>query len=287
MTISLRYLVGGVRDGVTRIANSAGQLSAITEQTSAGVTSQRNETDQVATAMNEMAATVHEVAHSAEQASAAAVNASLKARQGSDIVSEAAHLIENLAAEVSNSKSAMDDLTIESNKIGGVLDVIKAVAEQTNLLALNAAIEAARAGDAGKGFAVVSEEVRSLAQRTQISTEEIAKLIESLHIRTSEVSHKLDSSLKLSNASVELTRTAGHTINDINQSVATIEAMNHQIAAAAEEQSVVAEQISRSVVNVREVSEKTASASAETAASSAELAGLGAHMQSLISKFKL
>ncbi|WP_375232528.1 methyl-accepting chemotaxis protein [Pseudomonas marginalis] len=237
--------------------------------------------------MNEMAATVHEVAHSAEQASAAAVNASLKARQGSDIVSEAAHLIENLAAEVSNSKSAMDDLTIESNKIGGVLDVIKAVAEQTNLLALNAAIEAARAGDAGKGFAVVSEEVRSLAQRTQISTEEIAKLIESLHIRTSEVSHKLDSSLKLSNASVELTRTAGHTINDINQSVATIEAMNHQIAAAAEEQSVVAEQISRSVVNVREVSEKTASASAETAASSAELAGLGAHMQSLISKFKL
>ncbi|EGH34123.1 histidine kinase, HAMP region: chemotaxis sensory transducer, partial [Pseudomonas syringae pv. japonica str. M301072] len=143
-------------DGVTQIASAAEQLSAVTEQTSAGVNSQKSETDQVATAMHEMSATVQEVARNAEQASHAAVNASKEAREGDGVVSKAVAQIEKLATEVTHSKSAMDELKNESNKIGGVLDVIKAVAEQTNLLALNAAIEAARAGEAGRGFAVVA-----------------------------------------------------------------------------------------------------------------------------------
>ncbi|WP_259648409.1 methyl-accepting chemotaxis protein, partial [Pseudomonas syringae] len=138
MTGNLRELIGGLRDGVTQIASAAEQLSAVTEQTSAGVNSQKNETDQVATAMHEMSATVQEVARNAEQASHAAVNASKEAREGDGVVSKAVAQIEKLATEVTHSKSAMDDLKNESNKIGGVLDVIKAVAEQTNLLALNA-----------------------------------------------------------------------------------------------------------------------------------------------------
>ncbi|KPX48470.1 Methyl-accepting chemotaxis protein [Pseudomonas syringae pv. helianthi] len=287
MTGNLRELIGGLRDGVTQIASAAEQLSAVTEQTSAGVNSQKNETDQVATAMHEMSATVQEVARNAEQASHAAVNASKEAREGDGVVSKAVAQIERLATEVKHSKSAMDELKSESNKIGGVLDVIKAVAEQTNLLALNAAIEAARAGEAGRGFAVVADEVRSLAQRTQTSTEEIAALISGLHTRTTQVATILDNSQALTENSVELTRNAGASINNMTQAISTIETMNHQIAAAAEEQSAVAEEINRSVLNVRDISEQTASASEETAASSVELARLGVHLQSLVSRFKV
>ncbi len=287
MTSNLRELIGGLRDGVTQIASAAEQLSAVTEQTSAGVNSQKNETDQVATAMHEMSATVQEVARNAEQASHAAVNASKEAREGDGVVSKAVAQIEKLATEVTHSKSAMDELKNESNKIGGVLDVIKAVAEQTNLLALNAAIEAARAGEAGRGFAVVADEVRSLAQRTQTSTEEIAALISGLHTRTAQVATILDNSQALTANSVELTRNAGVSINNMTQAISTIETMNHQIAAAAEEQSAVAEEINRSVLNVRDISEQTASASEETAASSIELARLGVHLQSLVSRFRV
>ncbi|WP_162863798.1 HAMP domain-containing methyl-accepting chemotaxis protein, partial [Pseudomonas viridiflava] len=137
MTGNLRELIGGLRDGVTQIASAAEQLSAVTEQTSAGVNSQKTETDQVATAMHEMSTTVQDVARNAEEASHAAVNASKEAREGDSVVARAITQIESLASEVEHSKSAMDELKSESNKIGGVLDVIKAVAEQTNLLALN------------------------------------------------------------------------------------------------------------------------------------------------------
>lgn len=285
MTTNLRQLVVGLRDGVTQIASSAVQLSAVTEQTNAGVNSQRSETDQVATAMNEMAATVQEVARNAEQASQAAVSASKEARDGDAVVAKAVLQIEKLATEVGHSKTAMDELKQESNKIGGVLDVIKAVAEQTNLLALNAAIEAARAGEAGRGFAVVADEVRSLAQRTQSSTEEIATLIGGLHSRTAQVATTLENSRLLTDNSVALARDAGASIGNISRSISTIESMNQQIAASAEEQSSVAEEINRSVLSVRDISEQTASASEETAASSVELSRLGVHLQGLVSKF--
>lgn len=287
MTANLRQLIGGLHEGVTQIASAAEQLSAVTEQTSAGVNSQRNETDQVATAMNQMASTVQEVASNAEQASHAAASASKEARDGDAVVTKAVLQIEKLATEVGHSKTAMDDLKEESNKIGGVLDVIKAVAEQTNLLALNAAIEAARAGEAGRGFAVVADEVRSLAQRTQTSTEEIAALIDGLHRRTAQVATTLENSRLLTDNSVELTRDAGTSIRNISQSISTIESMNQQIAASAEEQSAVAEEINRSVLSVRDISEQTASASEETAASSVELARLGMHLQGLVSKFEI
>lgn len=177
MTGSLRGVIGGIHDGVTHIASAARELSAVTLQTRMGVNSQKVETDQVATAMNEMATTVQEVARHAEQASQAAVNASSDARNSDDVVAQAMTQIERLATEVGHSTDAMAQLKLESDKIGTVLDVIKSVAQQTNLLALNAAIEAARAGEAGRGFAVVADEVRSLAQRTQASTEEIEGLI--------------------------------------------------------------------------------------------------------------
>ncbi|EPJ77324.1 methyl-accepting chemotaxis protein [Pseudomonas sp. CFII64] len=287
MTLSLRDLIGGIGDGVTQIASAAEQLSAVTEQTSVGINSQKNETDQVATAMNQMAASVQEVARNAQQASEAAVHADRQAREGDQVVGEAIDQIEQLAQEVANSTQAMNLLRKESDKIGGVLDVIKSVSQQTNLLALNAAIEAARAGEAGRGFAVVADEVRSLAQRTQQSTEEIEELIAALQNGTQQVATTLDNSRSLTDNSVQLSRRAGSALEQITRTVSTIQDMNLQIATASEEQSTVAEQINRNVLSVRDVSEQTAAASDETAASSVELARLGTHLQGLVAKFRV
>lgn len=287
MGTTLRELIGGIRDSVTQIASAAEELSAVTEQTSAGVNSQKVETDQVATAMHQMAATVQEVARNAEEASEAAVAADQQAREGDKVANEAIAQIERLASEVSHSTEAMGELKRESDKIGSVLDVIKSVAQQTNLLALNAAIEAARAGEAGRGFAVVADEVRSLALRTQNSTEEIEALIASLQNGTQQVATIMDNSRDLTASSVELTRRAGSSLKSITQTVSAIQAMNQQIAAAAEQQSATAEEINRSVLNVRDVSEQTSAASEETAASSIELARLGTHLQSLVGQFRV
>ncbi len=287
MGATLRDLISGIRDGVTQIASAAEELSAVTEQTSAGVNSQKVETDQVATAMHEMSATVHEVARNAEQASVAASDADKEARAGDKVVGEAIGQIERLAKEVIRSSDAMTVLEQESDKIGKVMDVIKAVAEQTNLLALNAAIEAARAGEAGRGFAVVADEVRGLAQRTQQSTEEIESLVAGLQNGTRQVSEIMLGSRTLTDSSVELTRKAGVSLESITRTVSNIQAMNQQIAAAAEQQSSVADEISRSIVNVRDVSEQTAEASEETAASSVELARLGGQLQMLVSHFRV
>jgi len=284
---TLRNLISGIRDGVTQISSAAEELSAVTEQTSAGVNSQKVETDQVATAMHEMTATVQEVARNAEEASQAAAAADGEAREGDKVVGEAIAQIERLATEVVRSTEAMSVLQQESNKIGAVMDVIKAVAEQTNLLALNAAIEAARAGEAGRGFAVVADEVRSLAQRTQKSTEEIEGLVAGLQSGTEQVANVMNNSRSLTDNSVELTRKAGVSLGNITRTVSNIQSMNQQIAAAAEQQSAVADEISRSIVNVRDVSEQTAAASDETAASSVELARLGNQLQMMVSHFKV
>ncbi|EXF92405.1 methyl-accepting chemotaxis protein [Pseudomonas fluorescens HK44] len=287
MGVTLRDLISGIRDGVTQIASAAEELSAVTEETSAGVNSQKIETDQVATAMHEMTATVQEVARNAEEASQAAAAADGEAREGDKVVNEAIAQIERLASEVVRSTEAMTVLQQESDKIGSVMDVIKAVAEQTNLLALNAAIEAARAGEAGRGFAVVADEVRGLAQRTQKSTQEIEGLVAGLQNGTQQVAAVMNNSRNLTDSSVELTRKAGVSLENITRTVSNIQSMNQQIAAAAEQQSAVAEEISRSIINVRDVSEQTAAASDETAASSVELARLGNQLQMMVSHFRV
>ncbi|WP_219266445.1 methyl-accepting chemotaxis protein [Pseudomonas sp. Xaverov 259] len=287
MTRNLRNLISGIGDSARQIASSATQLSAVTEQTRAGVNDQKDETDQVATAMNEMLATAQEVARHAEQASVAANEADQEAAAGEKVVTQAVEQIGHLAHEMARSSQAMIALQHESQKIGSVLDVIKSVSQQTNLLALNAAIEAARAGSAGQGFAVVADEVRSLAQRTQESAEEIEGLILGLNNGTQQVADIMDNSRSLTDNSVGLTRDAGDALAAIARTVSIIQEMNPQIAAAAEQQSAVAEEINRSVLKVRDVTEQTAAASEETAAASAQLTRLSLDLQTLVGKFRL
>ncbi|PQP01628.1 MULTISPECIES: methyl-accepting chemotaxis protein [Pseudomonas] len=287
MMLNLHELIDGIRSGVIQVASAAEQLSAVTEQTTAGVNNQKAETDHVATAMNEMTATVQNVARNAEEASAAASIADQQACEGEQIVGEAIAQIKRLAQELNQSADAVRHLQEQSDKIGGVLDVIKAVAQQTNLLALNAAIEAARAGEAGRGFAVVADEVRNLALRTQRSTEEIETLVAGVQSGTHAVASGMESSLLLSESSVEFTHRAVDALENITSKVSIIQAMNQQIATAAEQQSAVTEEINRSVINVRDISEQTASTCEETASSSTELARLGHELERLVGRFKV
>ncbi|KRP52601.1 methyl-accepting chemotaxis protein [Pseudomonas poae] len=287
MTANLRALIGNISDNARQVASAAEELSTVTEQTRAGVNHQRAETEQVATAMNQMLATAQEVARHAEQASIAAGAANQQTEIGDQVVTGAVAQIEHLAHEMARSSQAMLALQRESQKIGSVLDVIKSVSQQTNLLALNAAIEAARAGEAGQGFAVVADEVRTLAQRTQQSAEEIEGLISGLHSGTQQVADIMDHSRTLTDSSVGLARNAGDALMEIARTVAVIQDMNPQIAAAAEQQSAVAEEINRSVLKVRDASEQTATASEQTATASIELARLGVSLQQYVERFKV
>ena len=286
MTDSLRTLVGRIEDGVQQIASSSEELAAVTTQTSSGMQSQRQETEQAATAMHQMALTVHEVARNAEQASQAARVADGEARQGNQVVQRAVGQIGDMAREVEETAAVIQGLQAESGRIGSVLEVIRAVAEQTNLLALNAAIEAARAGEQGRGFAVVADEVRALALRTHNSTEEIETLIASLQGMSDKAVARMESSRRLTQDTVGLAGEAGGALQRIAQAVANIEQMNQQIAASAEEQSAAAETISQNMVRVRDIGVQTAAASEQTAASSNELARLGVELRELVGQFK-
>lgn len=286
MAQNLNTLVQGIGMGVTQISTSAEKLSAMSEQTSAGVRQQKVEVDQVATAMHEMASTVQEVARNTTDASAAATLAEEQARHGGAVVKQATLQISELAHAIEDLGGAMNVLTQDSEQIGKVIDVIKAVAEQTNLLALNAAIEAARAGEQGRGFAVVADEVRSLAQRTQDSTKEIETLILALQQGTQAAATLMVSSRERTLDTVDLAHKAEQAITQINHSIGTIQEMSLQISAAAEQQSAVADEINRSILSVRDVADQSAVASEESAAATIELASLGHDLQKMTSHFR-
>ncbi len=287
MTENLRHMVKEVSDGISQIASSAEELSSVTEQTSAGAAQQRDQTDQVATAMNQMTATIQEVAQNAEAAANAASESDDRAKEGYDVVSNAMTKIETLSRDISQSAGLISKLQDDSANIGTILDVIREIAEQTNLLALNAAIEAARAGEQGRGFAVVADEVRGLAQRTHQSTGEIENLVNALQQGAKDAVDSMHTNSESAESSVQVSRTAGEALSSIADSVSTIQSMNQQIATAVEEQTSVAEDISENVVSIREVTDQNATANNQIAVSSNGLAELGSDLKRISERFKV
>ncbi|WP_236247890.1 methyl-accepting chemotaxis protein [Pseudomonas mosselii] len=287
MAEGLSGIVSGLQQGIDQLAGSAQALSAVTEQTNREVGSQKDETEQVATAMQQMTATVHDVARNAEQAAQAAQDADDKVESGQQVVRQSMQRIEQLAVAAETASSGIDSLSAEIHTIGDVLEVIKSVAEQTNLLALNAAIEAARAGEQGRGFAVVADEVRALARRTQQSTEEIERLVASLRGNAQQSVTQIRGSTELVRLAVADTLQTESALGSIAAAVSLIQQMNQQIAAAAEQQSSVAEEISRSVTQIRGSADQAALAMEDNARSSVELAQLGSDLKGMVGHFRL
>ena len=280
-------LIQQVFDSSRQLNVAAEELTVITGQTSRGVMSQQSDSDQVATAMNEMTATVQEVARYASQAAEASRTADDETKAGKQVVMDAIEGIKLLAKQVETGAISIKDLQKESENIGSVLTVIQGIAEQTNLLALNAAIEAARAGESGRGFAVVADEVRTLAKRSHDSTVEIKKIIDRLQNEAEKAVRVMDEELEQANHSVEKAEKAGQSLDIIAESVTSIRDMNTHIASAAEEQSAVAEEINRNIVSIAQVAEENAESTNQTTLTSQELARLANGLETQISQFKI
>ncbi len=283
----IQDLVQKVQESVLELNSANQETNQIAAETSEAVDQQRHETDQVAAAMNEFDATAHEVAKNAVEGASAADQAKSTGSEAQRVVQEAIQSINKLAQDIDSSSAVISDLEKEVANITSVLDVIRGIAEQTNLLALNAAIEAARAGEQGRGFAVVADEVRTLASKTQASTEEIQEMISRLQNGTSKAVAVMQSSKTSGDATVELASNANEALNGIAGAIDVISDMNTQIASAAEEQTAVTEEINRSLSRISELADRTSSQSSASKHASDRLTVLGQTLQSLVGKFKV
>jgi len=283
-------ILGVMRDvniATINLAESVEQTSKTMEQTNTGVIQQQNATDQVATAINEMTATVQEVASNAAQAADAAKSADDEARNGQTIVQKSIDVIQTMESKVEEANEAIRLVAEASKDIGAVLDVIRGVSEQTNLLALNAAIEAARAGEAGRGFAVVADEVRTLAQRTQESTNEIQSTIERLQSGSDHAVHVMGEGQQKIAEVVASSKQAGDSLSSITEAVKMISDLNIQIASAAEEQSSVTENINHNVSDISNIAAETTKSVADTTEACYKQKALASNLETLVNKFKI
>ena len=284
---SLRNLIEGIVNRSAQLAAAAEQTSAVTAESTKAIEEQRNQVEQAASATTEMSSTAQSVLASANDALGEIKHADEEAERVKIISARNRQTIEQLASEVDDASQVINQLQQDSASIGGILDVIRGIAEQTNLLALNAAIEAARAGEQGRGFAVVADEVRTLASRTQESTSEIQSMIESLQTGAGKAVAVMDTGKSKAADCVSQSEEADKALETITHAVHEAFDRSSQIATAAEEQSVVAHEISENLESIVAIAEQTAAGSKQTAASSSEVAKLSEELQQSVQEFKL
>jgi methyl-accepting chemotaxis protein len=287
MQAGYQRVVGTVAQAAASLDEGARRLAANMEQVRGGMLGQQSETDQAATAINEMSATVFHIAQHAADTRDQSTEADRLSGVGQQVVERTGHAIASLSQGVQQTAEMIQQLAEDSRTIGGMVETIHGIAEQTNLLALNAAIEAARAGEMGRGFAVVADEVRNLAKRVQGSTNEITRMIGNLQAASRDaVEFMQESSLKADQC-VQEAGAAGEALGHIANAVALMRQSNTQIAVAAEQQSQVAEEMTRSVVGIRDVTEQTVQQTLASASTSAELVGLADELGKAIGRLKL
>ena len=290
--LSIRMLTAKLRTVVKRIEQSAEQLrkeaedsSMLIAKSSININQQKQELEMVATAVNEMSASVQEVSQSTSGAAQAAHDAAGMSQKGALTITDAMGIIDSLDANVSTASDSISQLKADSENIGGVLDVIRGIAEQTNLLALNAAIEAARAGEQGRGFAVVADEVRTLASHSHDATQEIQKMVERLQQGVISAVDDMGKVSKRAMEGVHQVEASAEALAEISGSVSVINDMNTQIAAATEEQSSVAAEVSRNIERINQLSSDTVESSVQSEQNSQKLNELANDLKVMVEQF--
>ncbi|WP_173178318.1 methyl-accepting chemotaxis protein [Pseudomonas tohonis] len=287
MQANLRATIQQIGSSSDQLASASEELHAVTEDSNRGLHQQNAEIEQAATAVNEMTAAVEEVARNAASTAAASKESDDEGRRGFAQVNEAIASIRTLAGQVTQASVQASELANQTRDISTVLDVIRGIAAQTNLLALNAAIEAARAGEAGRGFAVVADEVRSLAQRTQSSTEEIEVMIDNIQTGTQGTVGALLAGAEQAEQTLRSAASAGAALERITASISQINERNLIIASASEEQAQVAREVDRNLMNIRDLSMQTAAGANQTSASSQELSRLAIELSTMVTRFRV
>ncbi|NVZ88524.1 methyl-accepting chemotaxis protein [Pseudomonas yamanorum] len=287
MQTNLQDTIRGISESSQQLASAAEEMSSVMEQSTRGLQAQNDEIEQAATAVTQMSAAVDEVAGNAVSSAEASKASDEDSKHGHYQISETISSIQNLVDEVLGASTKAEGLAVQAQDISKVLEVIRGIAGQTNLLALNAAIEAARAGEAGRGFAVVADEVRSLAQRTQDSTEEIEQMINGIQQGTQDTVGALNSSAEHAGQTLQRANSAGSALEKITAAISQISQRNLVIASAAEQQALVAREVDRSLVNIRDLSTQTAAGATQTSAASQELSRLAVDLNDLVTRFVL
>ncbi|MEN5314666.1 methyl-accepting chemotaxis protein [Pseudomonas koreensis] len=284
---NLRSTIRGISESAQQLASAAEEMSSVMEQSTRGLQQQNDQIEQAATAVTEMSTAVDEVAANAVSSAEASEASNEYSKHGHVQVSETINSIQELVGAVLGASEQAEGLATQAQDISKVLEVIRGIAGQTNLLALNAAIEAARAGEAGRGFAVVADEVRSLAQRTQNSTEEIELMISSIQQGTSATVGALQSSAEQASHTLRRANSAGQALEKITASISQINQRNLVIASAAEQQALVAREVDQNLVTIRDLSTQTAAGATQTSAASQELSRLAIDLNGLVTRFVL
>ncbi|OZB37032.1 MAG: methyl-accepting chemotaxis protein, partial [Alishewanella sp. 34-51-39] len=284
---SLQQLIQGIISRSTQLAAASEQTSAITLQTTQAIREQKSQVTQAATATTEMSSTSQGVLQSSNDALNEIKNADKEAERVKGISLENKAIIIQLSREVEQASQVINKLHKDSASIGSILDVIRGIAEQTNLLALNAAIEAARAGEQGRGFAVVADEVRSLASKTQASTQEIQAMIQALQSGAHAAVEAMNKGKKQAEDCVAKTEVATSALDSITHAVHLAHDMSEQISSAAKEQHQVSAEISGLLESIVAIAEQTASGAEQTSASSHEVAKLAEELRRSVDQFKV